>query len=173
MFKLLKLNFNIYDFTKKQMRKKNIIILDDIRSLNNIGSIFRTCDSFNIKKIILCGICGKPPNREINKTALGATDYVEWEHHQNILNVLQNLRKEHYKIIAIEQTNKSIELNKYKPKKNENLAFIFENEVKGISLGALSKSDLHIEIPQYGQKKSMNVAICVGIVLWDIFLKQN
>ncbi len=155
------------------MRKKNIIILDSIRSLNNIGSIFRTCDSFNIKKLILCGICGIPPNREINKTALGATDFVTWEYHKNILNVINNLKNLKYTIISIEQNKESIDLKNYKPKKNEKLAFIFGNEVKGISSSTISNSDCCIEIPQYGHKKSMNVSICVGIVLWDIFLKQN
>ena len=173
MFKLLKFNFNIYDFTKKQMIKKNIIILDNIRSLNNIGSIFRTSDSFNIKKIILCGICGTPPNREINKTALGATDFVKWEYHKDILNVIKELKKLNYIIISIEQSKKSIDLKNYNPKKNKKLAFVFGNEVKGISSSVISKSDYCIEIPQYGKKKSMNVSICVGIVLWDIFLKQN
>lgn len=173
MFKLLKLNFNIYDFSKKQMRKKNIIILDSLRSLNNIGSIFRTCDSFNIEKIILCGICGTPPNREINKTALGATDFVNWEYHKDILNVIKTLKKLSYTIISVEQSNESIDLRKYRPKKNEKLAFIFGNEVKGISYNIISNSDYCIEIPQYGHKKSMNVSICVGIILWDIFLKQN
>tara|TARA_B100001250_G_C19517542_1_gene664480 strand:- start:119 stop:586 length:468 start_codon:yes stop_codon:yes gene_type:complete len=155
------------------MRKKNIVILDSIRSLNNIGSIFRTCDSFNIKKLILCGICGTPPNREINKTALGATDFVTWEYEKNILTVITNLKNLNYTIISIEQNKESIDLKKYKPKKNEKLALIFGNEVKGISSNTISNSDCSIEIPQYGHKKSMNVAICVGIILWDIFLKQN
>jgi len=173
LFKLLKLNFNIYDFLKKQMIKKNIIILDSIRSLNNIGSIFRTCDSFNIKKIILCGICGTPPNREINKTALGATDFVEWEYHKNILDVIQSLKSLNYTVISVEQIEGSTDLQNYKPRKSEKLAFIFGNEVKGISSNTISNSDYCIEIPQYGQKKSMNVSICVGIILWDAFLKQN
>jgi len=155
------------------MIKKNIIILDNIRSLNNIGSIFRTSDSFNIKKIILCGICGTPPNREINKTALGATNFVKWEYDKDILNVIKKLRERNYTIISIEQSKKSIDLKHYKPKKNEKLAFIFGNEVKGVSYSAISNSDYCVEIPQYGNKKSMNVSICVGVILWDIILKQN
>ncbi len=155
------------------MIKKNIIILDSIRSLNNIGSIFRTCDSFNIEKIILCGICGTPPSREINKTALGATDFVKWEYHKDILTVIKKLKKINYTIVSIEQSEESEDLQNYKPKKNEKLAFIFGNEVKGVSFNAISNSDYCIEIPQQGKKKSMNVSICVGIILWDIFLKQN
>ena len=155
------------------MRKKNIIILDSIRSLNNIGSIFRTCDSFNIKKLILCGICGTPPNREINKTALGATNFVNWEYQKNIFNVIKNLQKLNYTIISIEQTETSLDLQKYKPKKKEKLAFIFGNEVKGVSLDVIKKSVHSIEIPQYGKKKSMNVSVCVGIVLWHILLNQS
>ena len=158
----------------KFLNKKDvsiIIILDNIRSLNNIGSIFRTSDAFNIEKIILCGICGKPPHREINKTALGATEFVNWEYYENIQTPIKKLIFNGYEIISIEQTNKSILLNDYKPKKK--VAFIFGNEVKGVSKESLKLSDLHIEIPQYGEKKSMNVTICTGIVLWDFYQKKR
>ena len=153
--------------------KKNIVILDNLRSLNNIGSIFRTCDALKIKKLFLCGICGSPPNREINKTALGSTDFVDWEYKKNILDVIKKLKDDNYKIISIEQTKKSVELNNFKVSKNDKVAFIFGNEVKGVSFDAINSSDLIIEIPQFGKKKSMNVSVCVGIILWDIFLKQN
>ena len=158
----------------KILNKKNIsiiIILDDIRSLNNIGSIFRTSDAFNIEKIILCGICGRPPHREINKTALGATEFVNWEYYKNIQDPIKKLIIKGYEIISIEQTKKSLLLNKYKPKNK--VAFIFGNEVKGVSKESLELSDLHIEIPQYGEKKSMNVTICTGIVLWDFYQKKR
>ena len=158
----------------KILNKKNIsiiIILDDIRSLNNIGSIFRTSDAFNIEKIILCGICGSPPHREINKTALGATEFVNWEYYKNIQDPIKKLIIKGYEIISIEQTKKSLLLNKYKPKNK--VAFIFGNEVKGVSKESLELSDLHIEIPQYGEKKSMNVTICTGIVLWDFYQKKG
>ncbi len=155
------------------MRKKNIIILDNIRSLNNIGSIFRTCDGFHIEKLILCGICGTPPNREINKTALGATNFVEWEYYEKTSDVIRKLRELNYTIISIEQTTKSITLTDYQPKKYEKLALIFGNEVKGVSSNVITNSDYCIEIPQYGEKKSMNVSICVGIILWDLLLKQS
>jgi len=158
----------------KILNKKDIsiiIILDDIRSLNNIGSIFRTSDAFNIEKIILCGICGRPPHREINKTALGATEFVNWEYYKNIQDPIKKLIIKGYEIISIEQTKKSLLLNKYKPKNK--VAFIFGNEVKGVSKESLELSDLHIEIPQYGEKKSMNVTICTGIVLWDFYQKKG
>tara|TARA_Y100000589_G_scaffold122457_1_gene116854 strand:- start:28519 stop:28983 length:465 start_codon:yes stop_codon:yes gene_type:complete len=153
--------------------KKNIVILDNLRSLNNIGSIFRTCDALKIKKLFLCGICGTPPNREINKTALGSTDFVDWEYKKNILDVIKKLKDDNYKIISIEQTKKSVELNNFKVSKNDKVAFIFGNEVKGVSFDAINSSDLVIKIPQFGKKKSMNVSVCVGVILWDIFLKQN
>ena len=153
--------------------KKNIVILDNLRSLNNIGSIFRTCDALKIKKLFLCGICGTPPNREINKTALGSTEFVDWEYKKNILDVIKKLKDDNYKIISIEQTKKSVDLNNFKVSKNDKVAFIFGNEVKGVSISAINCSDLIIKIPQFGRKKSMNVSVCVGVILWDIFLKQN
>jgi tRNA G18 (ribose-2'-O)-methylase SpoU len=153
--------------------KKNVVILDNLRSLNNIGSIFRTCDALKINKLFLCGICGTPPNREINKTALGSTEFVDWEYEKNILDVIKKLKDDNYKIISIEQTKKSIELNNFKVSKNDKVAFIFGNEVKGVSFNAINSSDLIIKIPQFGEKKSMNVSVCVGVILWDVFLKQN
>mgnify|MGYP001166659007 FL=1 len=155
------------------MTKKNIIILDNLRSLNNIGSIFRTCDSFNIEKIILCGICGTPPHREINKTALGATEFVNWEYHKSATKVIDNLKKDNYQIISIEQTKDSTDLNSFFLKKKEKIAFVFGNEVKGVSNEILSISDHSLRIPQFGKKKSMNVSVCVGIVLWDNYLKTS
>ena len=155
------------------MTKKHIIILDNLRSLNNIGSIFRTCDSFNIEKVILCGICGTPPHREINKTALGATEFVNWEYHKSATKVIDNLKKDNYQIISIEQTKDSTDLNSFFLKKKEKIAFVFGNEVKGVSNEILSISDNCLKIPQFGKKKSMNVSVCVGIVLWDIYLKTS
>ena len=155
------------------MTKKNIIILDNLRSLNNIGSIFRTCDSFNIEKIILCGICGTPPHREINKTALGATEFVNWEYHKSATKVIHNLKKDNYQIISIEQTIDGTNLNSFFFKKKGEIAFVFGNEVKGVSNEILSISDHSLKIPQFGKKKSMNVSVCVGIVLWDNYLKTS
>ena len=132
--------------------KKNIVILDNLRSLNNIGSIFRTCDALKIKKLFLCGICGSPPNREINKTALGSTDFVDWEYKKNILDVIKKLKDDNYKIISIEQTKKSVELNNFKVSKNDKVAFIFGNEVKGVSFDAINSSDLIIRFLNLGKK---------------------
>ena len=148
-----------------------IIILDNIRSLSNIGSIFRTCDAFNIDRIILSGICGKPPHREISKTALGADDFVTWEYYKNIQTPIKKLINKGYEIISIEQTQTSIFLKDYTPKNK--VAFIFGNEVKGVSKESLELSDLNVEIRQYGKKKSMNVTICAGIVLWDFYQKKR
>ena len=154
------------------MTKKHIIILDN-KSLNNIGSIFRTCDSFNVGKIILCGICGTPPHREINKTALGATEFVNWEYHKSATKVIQNLKKNNYQIISIEQTTDITDLNLFFFKKKGKIAFVFGNEVKGVSNEIISISDHSLKIPQFGKKKSMNVSVCVGIVLWDNYLKTS
>ena len=155
----------------KKKDTKIIIILDNIRSLNNIGSIFRTCDAFDIEKIILCGICGTPPHREINKTALGSTDFVKWEYSKDIEKPIQQLIIKGYEIVSIEQTSESIFLDEYKPKNK--VAFILGNEVKGVSEKSLKLSNIQVEIPQYGQKKSMNVTICAGIILWDFLIKKG
>ena len=124
-------------------------------------------------KIFLCGICGCPPNKEIHKTALGATKFVTWEHQENTIHVINNLQKLGNDIISVEQSKKSISLENFKTPQNKNLAFIFGNEVKGVSKEVLKNSDHCIEIPQHGKKKSMNVTICVGVILWHFFLKNN
>lgn len=149
------------------------IILDNIRSLNNIGSIFRTADAFLIDKIYLCGITAKPPNKDIHKTALGSTDSVNWEYHNNILDLVDSLKKTDLKIISVEQVENSTALNSFKYEKNANYAFVFGNEVNGISQEVINSSDEVIEIPQYGTKHSFNISVSVGIVLWDIYNKIN
>ena len=125
------------------------IVLDNIRSLNNVGSCFRTSDAFLIEKIYLTGITGSPPHRDINKTALGATETVNWKHKKNVEEVIKKLKKENWKIILIEQTNKSIELNKFEPKIKNKYCFVFGNEVFGISDKILKYADLSLEIPQF------------------------
>ena len=149
------------------------IILDNIRSLNNIGSIFRTADAFIIDKIYLCGITAKPPNKDIHKTALGSTDSVNWEYHNNILNLVDSLKKTNLKIISVEQVENSTALNSFKYEENASYAFVFGNEVNGISQEVINSSDEVIEIPQYGTKHSFNISVSVGIVLWDIYNKIN
>jgi tRNA G18 (ribose-2'-O)-methylase SpoU len=149
-----------------------ILVLDDIRSLNNIGSVFRTADAFLLEKICLCGITGKPPHREINKTALGATETVSWEYNENMLSVLDSLREKGYRIAAIEQADQSISLEKFDPGK-EKWALVFGNEVHGVHEECVSQADAVIEIPQYGTKHSLNIAVSVGIVVWDLLVKKG
>ncbi len=148
-----------------------IVILDNIRSLNNIGSVFRTSDAFLVEKIYLCGITAKPPHKDIHKTALGSTDSVNWEYVEDTLTLIQKLKKEKIKIASIEQAENSIELQNFIPIKGEKLAVIFGNEVKGVQQDVVSTSDYCIEIPQYGTKHSLNISVSCGVVLWDLFSK--
>lgn len=156
---------------KNTSKSPIIIILDNIRSAHNVGSIFRTCDAFLISEIILCGITATPPNNEIRKTALGSTESVDWRYFDNIEEVILNLKKEGFQIISIEQADKSLKLEKFRPKKNEKYAFIFGNEIKGIDQKIIDISDDIIEIPQFGTKHSLNVSVSAGIVIWDVFSK--
>jgi 23S rRNA (guanosine2251-2'-O)-methyltransferase len=156
---------------KKSIKHDVIIILDNVRSLNNVGSCFRTSDAFLIKKIYLTGLTGTPPNRDIERTALGATQSVEWEHIKNINEIEQKLKKDNWKIVLVEQTNKSINLKNFIPNPLDKYAFVFGNEVFGVSDESLKIADLAIEIPQLGTKHSFNVAVSLGIVLWDYYSK--
>ena len=146
-----------------------IIILDDIRSLNNIGSIFRTADAFIIEKIILCGITASPPNKDIQKTALGSTESVDWEYQKDISSVIKNLKKEGVYIWSIEQTENSNKLNDLEIEENRKHAIILGNEVKGVSQNAVDLSDNVIEIPQFGTKHSLNVSACSAILIWEFY----
>ena len=148
-----------------------IIILDDIRSLHNIGSVFRTSDAFLIEKIYLCGITAVPPNKEIHKTALGATETVTWEYQKNVLEVIQNLKAENISVFAIEQVENSIFLQDFKVEENKKYALVFGNEVYGVSQKAIEICDGTIEIPQLGTKHSLNISVSMGIVVWDLFKK--
>jgi tRNA G18 (ribose-2'-O)-methylase SpoU len=150
-----------------------IIVLDDIRSLHNIGSVFRTSDAFLIEKIYLCGITATPPNKEIHKTALGATDTVFWEYQENVLEVIANLQKEKTAVYAIEQVENSIFLNTFEVEKNKKYALVFGNEVFGVNQKAVEICNGTIEIPQHGTKHSLNIAVSAGIVVWDLFSKIN
>lgn len=148
-----------------------IVILDNIRSLNNIGSVFRTSDAFLIEKIYLCGITATPPHKDIQKTALGATDSVSWQYHKDALALINDLKEDGIKILAIEQAENSTMLQDFKPNTDERYAIIFGNEVKGVQQEIVSISDTVIEIPQYGSKHSLNISVSAGIVLWDLFSK--
>jgi tRNA G18 (ribose-2'-O)-methylase SpoU len=163
---------SIEDF-KKSDKTPLILVLDDIRSLHNIGSVFRTADAFLIEKIILCGITATPPNKEIHKTALGATETVAWEHHENVLEVIENLKKENVLTLAIEQVESAIFLQDFKVEKNQKYALVFGNEVYGVAQEAVAICDGCIEIPQLGTKHSLNIAVSAGIVVWDLFQKLN
>ena len=148
-----------------------IIILDNIRSLNNIGSVFRTADAFLIKKIYLCGITAIPPHKDIQKTALGATDTVDWEYQKDTLELIQNLKTKKIKILSREQAENAVMLDDFKPETNQTYAIIFGNEVKGVQQEVVSESDDVIEIPQFGSKHSLNISVSAGVVIWDLFCK--
>ena len=150
-----------------------ILILDNIRSLNNIGSVFRTSDAFLLEKIYLCGITAQPPHKDIHKTALGATEYVAWEYVEDTLELVEKLQQDGVLIWSIEQAEKSVLLNKFQPKKKQVHAFVLGNEIKGVSQEVINASLGVIEIPQEGAKHSLNIAVTAGVVAWDFFQKIN
>ena len=150
-----------------------IVVLDNIRSCNNIGSVFRTSDALLIEKIYLCGITATPPNAEIRKTALDAEKSVEWSYFEQTEDAVAELKNNGYKVFAIEQVENSISLPNFTPTPSEKLAIIFGNEVKGVQQKVVDLCDGSIEIPQYGTKHSFNISVCAGIVLWDLFLKMR
>lgn len=148
-----------------------IIVLDNIRSLNNIGSVFRTADAFRIEKIWLCGITATPPHRDIQKTALGATETVEWEYMKSSVDLVKKLKGEGVLTLAIEQTENSIKLSHFIPNKGSRIAIIMGNEVDGVQQAVINECDGVLEIPQLGTKHSLNISVCTGIVTWDLFNK--
>ena len=148
-----------------------IIVLDNIRSLNNIRSVFRTSDAFLIEKIYLCGITATPPHKDIHKTALGSTETVAWEYVENTLDLVEKLQTQNVKVCAIEQAENAIMLNNFKPETNTTYALVFGNEVKGVSQNVVSASDVVLEIPQFGTKHSLNISVSAGVVIWDVFSK--
>jgi 23S rRNA (guanosine2251-2'-O)-methyltransferase len=150
-----------------------VLVLDNIRSANNVGSIFRTADSFGIGKIFLIGFTPTPPHRDIQKTALGATESMEWAHFDTIEDCLNLLKEDDFEVYAIEQTDESIKLNSFQPKQDIKYAFILGNEVEGVDLNAINLSNACIEIPQFGTKHSLNVSVCTGIIVWDFVSKRN
>jgi tRNA G18 (ribose-2'-O)-methylase SpoU len=158
---------------KQSEKTPLILVLDDIRSLHNIGSVFRTADAFLVEKIYLCGITATPPNKEIHKTALGATETVAWEHQENVLEVIEKLKTEGVITLAIEQVQSAVFLQNFEVKKGEKYALVFGNEVYGVSQEAVALCDGSIEIPQLGTKHSLNISVSAGIVVWDLFQKMN
>jgi 23S rRNA (guanosine2251-2'-O)-methyltransferase len=169
--KLDDLNRVSVDEFKEQEKLPVIVVLDNVRSMHNIGSVFRTADGFSIAGVYLCGITAQPPHREIEKTALGATQSVNWQHFITTTEAVANLRANGYEIIAIEQAAGSTMLNTYKPANDKKFALIFGNEVNGVADEIMAQIDECIEIPQFGTKHSFNITISAGIVLWDFFAK--
>lgn len=146
-----------------------VIVLDNVRSMNNVGSVFRTSDAFVVEKIYLCGITPKPPHREINKTALGATETVQWEYTSTTQEAISDLKQKGYKIYSIEQATNSVKLNEFVHVKNSKIAIVMGNEVDGVDQEIINLSDSVIEIPQYGTKHSLNISVTTGIVVWHLF----
>ena len=161
---------NINEF-KEAQKTPIIVILDDIRSLHNIGSVFRTSDAFLIEKIYLCGITATPPNKEIHKAALGATETVAWEYQKDVLSVIEKLKNENVEVFAIEQVENAVFLQNFEIDKTKKYALVFGNEVYGVNQKAIEICNGTIEIPQLGTKHSLNISVSAGIVVWDLFQK--
>lgn len=159
------------DEYKEAEKSPLVIILDNIRSLNNVGSAFRTADAFRISKIYLCGITGTPPHRDIQKTALGATESVDWEYAASTLDAVARLKKEGYEICALEQVDKSTLLHHFHPAPTKKYALVFGNEVFGVEEEVILASDHVLEIPQMGTKHSLNISVSMGIAIWDVIAK--
>lgn len=163
---------SVEDF-KTAKKTPLIVILDNIRSLNNVGSVFRTSDAFLIEKIYLCGITAQPPHKDIHKTALGSTDTVSWEYVEDTLSLIETLKASKVRIVSIEQAENATMLNDFIPESNTTYAIVMGNEVKGVQQAVVNASDTVIEIPQYGTKHSLNISVSCGVVLWDLFCKLN
>lgn len=159
---------NVEEF-KASEKTPIIVVLDDVRSLHNIGSVFRTCDAFLVEKVYLCGITATPPNKEIHKTALGATETVEWEYAKDVVEVVKSLRENGVSVQSVEQVENSVMLNDFKVTEGTKYALIFGNEVKGVNQEVVDLSHGVIEIPQLGTKHSLNISVSAGIVIWDLF----
>ncbi len=161
---------NLQEF-KTSQKTPLVIVLDNVRSAHNVGSVFRTSDAFLVEKICLCGITPTPPHKEIRKTALGASESVNWQYYANSMECIQELKTCGYHIISIEQADKAIMLYDFNPKKNMKYALVLGNEVKGVDQSIVSASNTVIEIPQYGTKHSLNISVSSGVVIWDFFQK--
>ena len=156
---------------KEQEKLPLVLLLDNVRSLHNVGSAFRTADAFAVAKIYLCGITGTPPNKEINKTALGATESVAWEHVSSTAEVTRQLKATGYQILAVEQADRSVSLADFSPTSGQKYALVFGNEVFGVEDEVMQLADTVLEIPQFGTKHSLNISVAVGVVVWDFLSK--
>ena len=163
---------NVNEF-KSAEKTPLIIILDNIRSLNNIGSVFRTSDAFLIEKVYLCGITATPPHNDIRKTALGSTETVDWEYAEHTIDVVKKLKANNIKVISIEQAENATQLHNFAPQQQTTYALVFGNEVKGVAQDVVDASDVVIEIPQFGTKHSLNISVSCGVVVWDVFSKMG
>lgn len=161
------------DEYKSAEKNPVVLVLDDVRSAMNVGSAFRTSDAFRVEKVYLCGITAQPPHREINKTALGAQDSVEWEHAEQIADCIANLKQAGYQIVAVEQADESTSLLDFEIHSDQKYAFVFGNEVFGVNDQVVETADAVLEIPQYGTKHSLNISVSIGVVLWDFVSKQK
>ena len=169
--KITELNRLTVEEFKEEKKIPLIVILDNVRSRNNIGSVFRTSDAFRVEEIILCGITSVPPNAEIHKTALGAEDSVKWRYFENTLSAVEELKSDGYTVYSIEQAENSISLLDIQPDKSKRYAVVLGHEVHGVQQSVVDASDHCIEIPQFGTKHSLNVSVTAGIVIWDFFKK--
>ncbi len=158
---------------RKQSKTPMVLVLDNIRSALNVGSAFRTSDAFALQHIYLCGITAQPPHREILKTAIGATEAVAWTHYASTLEAVSELREAGFEIVGVEQTDESIALQNFEIKKGRPIALVFGNEVQGVAEEVLLQADRCIEVPQYGTKHSLNISVCVGVVVWELFRKMK
>lgn len=161
---------SVEDFKNKK-KIPLVLVLDNVRSLNNVGSVFRTADAFMVEKIYLCGITGTPPHRDIEKTALGATESVAWQHVPDTLELVKELKTQGYKIGSVEQAEKSIKLNAFQPEPGHKYALVLGNEVFGVEQDVINHSDFVLEIPQFGTKHSLNISVATGVVVWDFLSK--
>ena len=167
------LNRKTVEEFKKSKKTSAIVILDNIRSIHNVGSIFRTSDSFLIEKIIISGYTATPENSKMEKTALGSSDSVDWEYTEDVIETIQSLKNKGIKVVSVEQADKSLKIEKFTPEKGIKYAFIFGNEVDGVSDEIILESDQVLEIPQVGTKHSLNVSVAAGIILWDFYQKTE
>ena len=156
------------DEFKQSVKLPVVLVLDNVRSLNNVGSAFRTADAFLLERIILCGITGQPPNKEIQKTALGATETVSWSYFKTTLEAIKDLKQKGYKVYSVEQVKGSISLQNLSYSNNESIALVFGNEIYGVEQDVINACDGCIEIPQLGTKHSLNISVSIGIVLWEV-----
>jgi len=169
--KLSELNRITVEEFKQSSKTPIVIILDNIRSLHNIGSVFRTADAFRLEAIYLCGITGTPPNKEIHKSALGATESVEWKYFENTIDAVNILKENNYTILIVEQAEGSISLEELTIESSEKIALVFGNEINGVDEKIMTLANKCVEIPQFGTKHSLNISVSVGIVVWELFRK--